>query len=288
MQLGFTWSHRYAQSLAISQLTIPKIASNEDWQWIRIGSYWDEYEPKHSEYNWHTLDELVTQATTLNLKIIMTLGSKAPRWPEFYFPNWVDKNNFQNNFLKSLPELIKRYKNDVSVWQIENEPLDPSGPANQKLSLEFLTEEINILNSLDTNKPKLINIWANDKRHGIFSKLNKVNDFQVLGLDWYPWQLKPPFLRTFGSPTKSSDWKTEDLLIELKHSGLSSKKLWITELQLEPWIEESLKIEQHVHNQWNWEDRLKSALSSAKPLSAEVILIWGMEYWAWKEKNKIK
>lgn len=60
---------------------------------------------------------------------------KAPRWPEYYFPSWVmDKTpegarEYVLQFIKTVIEKFKKYL-CISAWQVENEPLDPSGAAN--------------------------------------------------------------------------------------------------------------------------------------------------------------
>lgn len=284
MDLGFTWSHRYAQSLGINNLTIPDIAKNNNWKWVRLGCYWNEIEIVKGKYNWIELDKIVNQAQKLDLKIILTVGSKAPRWPEFYTPEWLIDNELEFNLLQFINAVVIRYKYIVNVWQVENEPLDPSGTNHSSISVDLLKKEIQTIRSIDREKPIIINIWANDKRQDVFVQLKDL-DFDILGLDWYPWQLKWKWLTKFGSPTRGSQWDPVELHNEI-NTKFTDKKIWISELQIEPWIEQQLNIIQKEHRAWTW-NKFELAKESTAGFSPEVILVWGMEYWAWRQNTNL-
>ena len=64
----------------------------------------------------------------------------------------------------------------------------------------------------------------------------------------------------------------------------SSKPIWITELQAEPW-EKNEKGYFSKNPQSISPEKLIKNINDAKQLPVKEILLWGFEYWLWKEKN---
>jgi hypothetical protein len=53
---------------------------------VRVGAYWSEIESTPGEYDFTTLDWLLDRATARQQRVLLTVGMKAPRWPEYYLP----------------------------------------------------------------------------------------------------------------------------------------------------------------------------------------------------------
>src|SRR5690606_18841192 len=100
--------------------------------------------------------------------LVITLGVKAPRWPEFYYPAWIEHKTTSHESTRiAILTLIEKTMQQlqkfscITHWQVENEPLDPSGPEQEKISLDFLKAEIALVRSLDA-RPIIVSVWGND------------------------------------------------------------------------------------------------------------------------------
>lgn len=122
--------------------------------------------------------------------VILTLGVKSPRYPEFYFPEWVkhkspDNNDTQKKILNFIKQAVNNFKHlsCVEYYQVENEALDPSGPDHQIIPLSFLKQEVEFVKKLDT-KPVIITLWGNElSKRNFLNQLSSISD--VVGIDLY-------------------------------------------------------------------------------------------------------
>src|SRR5689334_13835364 len=74
---GLAWQSAYQQILDLA----PAL--------VRIGAYWSEIEATQGVCDFSTLDWLLDQAQQRQQSVVMSVGMKAPRWPEFYLPAWL-------------------------------------------------------------------------------------------------------------------------------------------------------------------------------------------------------
>jgi GH35 family endo-1,4-beta-xylanase len=56
---------------------------------VRLGAYWNVIEKQRGEYDFTELDWLLEQCAQHNIDVVLVVGMKVPRWPEFHFPQWV-------------------------------------------------------------------------------------------------------------------------------------------------------------------------------------------------------
>ncbi len=274
MQLGATFSQHELTYLKLDIKKAAKEFSSLTFDWVRLACYWNETELKEGIFNFNELDSLVNFFEKTGTKIILTLGMKAPRWPEYYIPDWLIKDlnltknseiNLKNKPLLDktllfLEKVVNHYKNSkfIKIWQIENEPLDPSGENGWKLSKNFLKEEIDLTRKLDSSRKILINVWANElTKRGVYKDALDLSD--IIGFDIYP-----------NCPIKISDSKEKihGVVNEIKNKG---KEFWITELQAEPW-----------EKPFNSKDIIDNFNLSSE-LEPEILLFWGFEHWLWKK-----
>lgn len=64
---------------------------------VRIGAYWSDIEPEQGHFNFSELDELLDKCSDANLQVVLTLGMKGPRWPEFHIPLWAQNFDEQSD-----------------------------------------------------------------------------------------------------------------------------------------------------------------------------------------------
>ena len=291
MKLGASFSHPHLISLNIDPLKAIKEFKSLGLSWIRLGCYWNEIEKEPGKFNFSQLDPLVEFCEKNNIKVVLTVGMKAPRWPEYYLPHRLDKKlnlrqgssiTTKNKYLSdtasnSLKAVVNRYKTSpaIRVWQVENEPMDPSGPNKWEINIDFLEKEISTVRKLDTERKILINLWGNElSKRGVYKKVVRVTD--ILGLDLYLREPGQDFERT-KTYIGPSDTKKEirKIIDKIKSQG---KQIWITELQAEPW--EPGEIVTSKKNPPSFLPKhFETNLNYAKEIEPEVTLLWGFEYW---------
>lgn len=162
---------------------------------VRLGAYWDQIQPNGpGDANFGVLDAYLAAAQRHGLKVVLTVGAKGPNWPEFHCPAWskangpkpADNPQFRQN-VQSFVKLVAEHEKDnpaICMWQVENEPFDPSGPANQWLDDGEVATETGILRAADSGKrPVMINCWSDLGRTPMIDSAFKVAD--IVGLDVY-------------------------------------------------------------------------------------------------------
>ena len=148
-KFGITFSHPHLQYLGLDIDESLKKAFQFNFLHLRLCVYWDRIEKKPRQYDFRELTSMLDQCEKAGQKVILTVGVKAPRSPEFYWPKFIEKRDCNNSktqglILRLVSQTVKELKGFrcISHWQVENEPLDPSGPENQKIPYGFLKKEV--------------------------------------------------------------------------------------------------------------------------------------------------
>ena len=285
MKFGTTFSHRQLQHLSCSVSDSLEKAIELDFDYLRICTYWDEIEKDEGKYDWSQLETILNTCQKKQQSVVLTLGVKAPRHPEFYFPNWIkdkdlDNKKTQQKILSFVKQTLKKFKNlsCIKYYQIENEALDPSGPDNQKIPLSLLKKEINIVKKFD-HKKTIISLWGNElSRRKLLPKLAKTTD--IIALDLYYQQfVKKIFNKSFYMGPLDSQKKLANLLSKI------DQEIWIMELQAEPWeAGEQGYLAQNPQS--ISPDKIKTFYQKASQLPISTIFFWGFEYWYYQSSQK--
>src|SRR5689334_20584044 len=88
-ELGATFSHRHLKYLNLDIDTSLMKFKKIGLKWMRVCCYWSDIEEEESKFDFSEIDKIIRFCEKNNIKVIMTIGMKAPRWPEYYLPNWV-------------------------------------------------------------------------------------------------------------------------------------------------------------------------------------------------------
>lgn len=298
MLYGASFSHRHLKYLGLDPQKALIEFKSLNLKWIRLSLYWDEIETVEGKLNFQEIENLVKFCEKNKIDVVLTVGMKAQRYPEYYLPSWVipevktnltRKINLKNNdellkhtlnFIEKSVIYLKRY-NCIKVWQIENEPLDPAGPNWFRIDKSFLEMEVKLLRQLDKTRKILINIWGNELS---IRKMYKtaIDLSNIVGIDIY---LKHPipflkWLTKYIGPLDSIE-KIRQIGKEIK---IKNNEFWIMELQSEPWENNEL-ITQLDNPKSFLIDDFKKNLNYAKSLNPTVIFFWGFEYWYWRKEK---
>lgn len=284
IRFGITFSHTHLNYLKIPINDALDLALEMGFSHLRFGSYWQEIEKNKGLYNFSVLEDLLNQCEKTRQKVMMNVGVKSPRWPEFYWPGYLKEKNFNNLeankrtllFIEKLVKTLKKFS-CITHWQVENEPLDPSGQEKLAVPIDFLKEEVELVRKLDS-RPIILTLWANDlESKQLFSKVSPISD--VIGLDLYYKQfMKSDKGKSFYEGPRTND----DFLREIVKT--SHKEVIITELQAEPWEKDEtgyLSKNPESISPKLLESNLKKALS----LGVKEILLWGFEYWYYQKSQ---
>jgi hypothetical protein len=305
VQVGVTFSPREATYRNLPWQATFNAALDASPALVRVGVYWNEVEATRGTYDFSTVDWLLDQASRRQQPVLLTVGMKAPRWPEYYFPEWLasrlkvarggvvsDDAQVRMATRALLTATVEHLRDRpvVAAWQVENEPLDAAGPHLWRIDADFLAEEIALVRSLDTTRqrPIVVNTFVDTQpgvllpaaRSALWSRAQQaLASADVLGLDVYPSRT----LRIFGSEltVRWPAWIWSGLLGDL-HALASSqdKDAWIVEVQAEPWTSSGGRLPPAA---WPGAvvapSSVEGVVGRLEAVGYRTILLWGVEHW---------
>ncbi len=290
IEYGFTFSAPYAQSLGLNWKEA-YVASLDDLkpQYVRLSAYWNKEEEEPGKRKFETgndsdIDFQIQEAAKRNVKIVVAVGRRLPRWPECHDPSWINgmpQNVLQNAQLSYIESVVRKYQNtsQIVAWQVENEPFLGTFGICPPLSKEFLDSEIALVKKLDVTRPIIItdsgelSFWIYSGARG-----------DIFGTTLYRYVFSDVFKRYWTNHIPPVYYRFKGGLLRLLHPG---KQIAIMELETEPWttagipntpIEEQFKT-MSLGN-------FQTILKVAKDTGFSPQYLWGVEWWHWmKQQN---
>lgn len=274
---GVTFSKKFAQHLELDwQENYLAMLDELNVKYVRIPTYWEDIEPAQDEYDFSAIDWQLDEAQKREVKVVLVVGRRQPRWPECHEPDWVNQlspADARARARKNIRVVIDRYKEHkaVEMWQVENEPfLDFFGEC-PKMTKKELQEEIDIVRALD-DRPILLTdsgelgLWYPVIKMGDYfgTTLYRVTYNKYIGY-WEYFFLPASFYRV-----KAAIW------------GKAQENTFVAELQAEPWFPQGpLETPLKVHYQsMNARQLIKNA-DYAKKTNFARAYFWGVEWWYW-------
>lgn len=278
---GITFSKKYAYELGLDWKKVYlAILDDLKAKQVRIPIYWDDIEKEKDVFSYQDYDFIITEGAKRNVKFVINIGWRLPRWPECHAPNWTNKQSIeetQAGVLLMIEKTVNRYKDNPAViyWQLENEPfLDFFGlcpPSDE----EFFKRELELLKSLDkrpviVSGPGELNMWKKEAKYG---DLFGTTIYRVV---WNRW------LGYTRYPVPPSFYRLKAWLVDIPED-----KRIIAELQAEPWVPQGKII--HLSNQEaNYSfsvDQFKENLKYALDTRFKKAYLWGVEWWYWQYEH---
>jgi len=268
-QLNIDWKKVYIEIL--DDLKIKR---------LRLIAYWPEIEPKDDLWDFRDLDWQIQEAQKRDVKIILAVGQRLPRWPECYIPEWAKSGSSDKNqkLLEYIEETIKHYKDNPAIyaWEVENEPFLKFGEcpvADEK----FLDEEIAAVRKLD-NRPIIITdsgelsiwYWA-AKRGDIFGTT-------MYRYVWHKW------LGSYKYPIPPEFFRVKERIVRLFVG--QEKPFIVIELQGEPWQQKQIyeiSTDEQIKNLPI--ENFKDTIEYAKKTGFSEYYLWGVEWWYYLKQN---
>jgi hypothetical protein len=240
-------------------------------------------EPKEGQYNFDDLDWQLDQAAQRNTRVILVIGMKTPRWPECHIPDWasgLDKTKQQQEILDYLRTIVLRYQDrqEITTWQVENEPLFPFGQCPWR-DPQFLAHETDWVRTLDPAKrPVLISdsgegsAWINAARTGdvVGATMYRVAYFNDINI-YIHYPISPAFY-----------WVKKEFI-----NKVFKKKVLCVELQAEPWCPDTLYNSTVAEQQKTMSiGQLKANIAFAQKTGMDTFYLWGGEWWYWMKTKQ--
>jgi hypothetical protein len=270
---------------------------------LRLSAYWDGVDSDgYDELDWQ-----VVEAERAGREVVLTVGMKAQGWPEFAIPDrLVPAVRRGANVVAAAPELrqaaielveatVARYRGRrcVVAWQVENEPVNRSGPRGWWIGADLVRDEIAAARSADPTRPIALNAFAAfnrrldvaASRHGLLRLLGRdaarpefevaglLRPGDILGLDVY----RRIGYQLFGRRlfTTSRHWRENAARWHHRAVG-EGLRPWIIEAQAEPWEPEPPVGEPPRSCT---PDDMVETVSALREAGYETILLWGVEHW---------
>lgn len=251
-------------------------------QTIRLVAKWSECQISETEFHFESLTSEIELCQSLGKEVVLVLGMKGLRWPEFYFPAFVepDPHNSQTQqcvllYLQKVLEAVSHFQ-CIKYWQVENEALNPSGPDKQKIPFEFLKQEVELVQRLDA-RPVICTAWGNDlPQSRALTKLAPISTITGIDLYYQQYLAGPLGLVVYVGPRGEA--QLSDLIMA------TEKPTWVSELQAEPWEKDEAAYRSDSPKSCSPE-LLQKWLLKTSELPVQQIHFWGVEYWIWRAQQ---
>ena len=249
---------------------------------LRLPAYWNRIEPSKGNYDFTELDWMLDEASKRNAKVTILVGQKNIRYPECFYPEWVntkDTSSTSADAVNYVKKVVERYKDKktITAWQLENEfILKAFGdcPKNM-LTSKQLKKELQALRSIDNSRPVLLS-----------------------QSDQYGFPIQGPFGEIFGFSMYKWSWKKEIGYYKYPQSGeyfwwkagiisaLKNQSIKIHELQGEAWGPMGNEYLDYSESLRSMNPKqFKENIEYARQTRIKEFDLWGAEWW-WHLKQQ--
>lgn len=291
---GMTFSQKFSSQLGLDwQKNFNAIVSELHPKKMRLIAYWDDIEKERGVFDFSDLDWELARAREEEVRVILTVGMRVPRWPECFMPEWarsLDRESRENALREYLTAIRNRYRNHpaLAVWQIENEPFLHYFGQCPARGRHFLEKEIEIFRTenviADPVPPILITDggefgdWYRAVRAGdifgttMYRRVYPPSIGRYVGIIDYP--LSPSF---FILKQKLARWLT----------GEYEKPFIVIELQAEPWGAAGIPTLSYQEQTNIFSpDYFRETIQYARETGFDEYYLWGAEWWYWVRETQ--
>jgi len=283
LEYGVTFSAKQAAAFGLD----PKVVYNamlDDLgvKRLRLSAYWDGVEAVPGEYNWDETDWELKQAGRAGAEVIFAVGGRLPRWPECHFPDWAEnltRDKREEKILEYIKKTVLRYigEEQISAWQVENEPFLSHFGDCPEFSAKFLDKEIALVKSLD-DRPIVItdsgelSVWIPAARRADIFGTTMYRDTYSKTLGRYiTYPIGPGFFRF-----------KKNLARIFAHP----KKWIVIELQAEPWGPVPIpELSEADKSRTMNLEKFKKILEFSRQAGFKEFYLWGVEWWYWERER---
>jgi hypothetical protein len=266
-ELGLDWKEVYLSIL--DDLKVDR---------IRLPAYWNQMEKVDGQYDFSYLDFQIAEATKRNVKIVLAVGRRLPRWPECHDPSWISGMNsikVDQKLMQFVEIVTRRYISNKQIiyFQVENEPYLTTFGICPKPDTTILKEEIQLVKKL-TGKPVLVtdsgelSTWWPISHSGgdiLGTTLYRVVYNPTIG--YFRW-FTPPFFY----------WARVKLIEKIS----PIRRVIVAELQAESWHKGGQNLSTMTlaeHNLSMSIAQFKDNIAFTRRAGFDEAYLWGVEWW---------
>jgi len=269
-ELGMNWKEVY---LAI----IDDLKVKE----IRLPIYWDQIEKTKGVYDFSDYDYIIAEGAKRNVKFVVNIGWRLPRWPECHAPEWAANKSLaatQAGTYEMLETVINHYKDNRSItaWQLENEPFFDAFGVCPPSDENFFKRELEIVKKTDSSRPVIISATGELSWWRKEAKYADIFGTTVYRVVW------GPYTNYVRYPIPAWFYPLKAYL-----AGIKPENRYIVELQAEPWVPNGNMIylsKSEADKSFNI-DQFKANLQYAININFKKTYLWGVEWWYYQYKN---
>ncbi len=288
-RFGFTWSGPYARQLGLdSQRGFELALDDLKPDHVRIPAYWSEIEKERGTYDFKELDAQLDAAAKRNVGVTLVVGSRVPRWPECWEPEWVKSLDATSRYdvqMAHTKRVYMRYSEHPSIiaWQVENESFFDYYAACPGLTRELVLDEMSFvrgeerLRPEEKQRPVLTtdsgewSLWA-----GFSGKVDAlgISVYRSVLTEWigtlYHWYFTPMFY-----------WRRAQI------AAIWAGPIYISEFQMEPWVLEAIE---NTTDEEQFKTlslaRMRESFQYSRQLGMPSVDFWGAEWWLWMKEQR--
>lgn len=276
-QFGMTFSTKYSKELGIDwQQAYVESMDDLHIKRFRIPVYWDEIESEQGKIDLSQVQWIMDEAQKRDVKIILAIGNRVPRWPECHPPAWT-KNystyDMQESELKMMGTVVNQFKDHpaLDMWQVQNEPFLQLFGECPPPDEQFVSRSIAFVKNADPNH----RVMTTDSGElSAWARAAGVAD--VVGVSVYrvTWN---PLIGFFHYPVTPSFYSGKAKFIKPFVDDV-----FVSELQAEPWVSSTI-LTTPLEEQFRSMNvkRLNNNVDFARRIGFSRVYLWGVEWWFW-------
>ncbi len=275
--------------------TLGTLLTGLDARYIRLSVQWSQVEPRDGEYDFALLDALLWEAERHEAKVLLTVGMKGQRHPEYYIPEWVlaesvppeggtpsDDPFIRERALRMVEAVVRRTAASTAIdsWAAENEPFVISGrSAHWRLTPEWVAA---VRDTIHANDPAGRPVVAAHAQHFVrdrrWQDALEVGD--VLGTSIYPFRNYSALGMDFVMPILEIGPIAPNYAHQRREAEGRGKEFGITEMQAEPWIDgDPRRVGPENPSENLTEGKFRKNIEYARKTGAQRVYLWGAEWW---------
>ncbi|MBW4523666.1 MAG: beta-galactosidase [Phormidium tanganyikae FI6-MK23] len=302
MKLGTTFSQLQCWYLGLDYRDAFREICDLGFERLRLCAYWHEIQPSSNQFDFTTIDWLLEESDRRGIEVTLAVGMKAPRYPEFHFPDWM-RSEYDTKTarvldrdpaiadltLKMLDRVVSHTRTAPAIkyWQVENEPFTTLEITHgRSLSEAFVRKEVQLVRSRSRPDQKILLTNAITLPDGQGQEDNQAFRASLwladaVGFNVYtkvPQGASQSYIEA-----QPLYWKKlENWRSELRRWG---KEGWIAEAQAEPWeANELVPVAQNEYPSSSPNQATK-IVDQVQEIGFDPVLLWGCEYWYWHRRQ---
>lgn len=247
---------------------------------IRLPLYWDDIESEPGIFDFSMYDYIIEEGAKRDVKFIVNIGWRLPRWPECHAPTWTNKLTLETTrarVVRMLEATVNHYKDNPAIiaWQLENEPFFNEFGVCPPSNDWFFDKELETVKRLD-DRPVIVSATGELSWWRKEAKLADIFGTTVYRVVW-------------GNLTGYVRYPIPAWFYRFKANlvGIPKDKRIIVELQAEPWVPKGsiIYLPEHEASKTFNMDQFKANLQFGINVGFNKAYLWGVEWWYHQYKN---